>query len=309
MVLSSQFFRAHFVISVSLLLWISITHGTDSDIFCLRSIKESLEDPFNYLKSSWNFNNQTEGFICHFTGVECWHDDENRVLNLKLSNMGLKGQFPRAIQNCSSLTGLDLSINQLSGTIPSDINKLLAFVVTLDLSSNDFSGNIPVGLANCSYLNVLKLDQNQLTGQIPPLLAQLDRIKTFTVTNNFLTGPVPSFASKAGITADSYSNNSGLCGVPLDPCQGKKVNTAVIAGAAIGGVIVAALALGFVAFFFVRRVSVKKEEDPEGNKWARSLKGTKAIKASYVNLLHILYMIAIGGNIQFSCCLHIYSRK
>ncbi|KAJ7961722.1 Receptor-like kinase [Quillaja saponaria] len=34
-------------------------------------------------------------------------------------------------------------------------------------------------------------------------------------------------------------------------------------------------------FFYLRRVSVrKKEEDPEGNKWARSLKGTKGIKVS-----------------------------
>ncbi|XP_028794856.1 probably inactive leucine-rich repeat receptor-like protein kinase At5g48380 [Neltuma alba] len=280
MVPSSRFFRAHFVISVLLLFGISITNGTDVDISCLKSIQNSLEDPNGYLKSSWNFNNKSEGYICHFTGVECWHDDENRVLNLKLSNMGLKGQFPRAIKNCSSLTGLDLSINDLSGTIPADIDKLLGFVVTLDLSSNDFSGAIPVSLSNCSYLNTLKLDQNQLTGQIPPKLAQLRRIKTFSVSNNLLTGPVPSFESKDSITADSYSNNSGLCGGPLGPCQGKKANTAVIAGAAVGGVTVAALALGIGAFFFVRRVSVKKEEDPEGNKWARSLKGTKGIKVS-----------------------------
>ncbi|KAK4268137.1 hypothetical protein QN277_024830 [Acacia crassicarpa] len=280
MVLRSRFFRAHFVISVLLLLVISITNGSDGDIFCLKSIQNSLEDPNNYLKSSWNFNNQTAGFICHFTGVQCWHDDENRVLNLKLSNMGLKGQFPRAIQNCSSLTALDLSINKLSGTIPADIDKLLGFVVTLDLSSNDFSGEIPGGLANCSYINSLKLDQNHLTGQIPPQLAQLNRIKTFTVTNNLLTGPVPSFGGKEGITADSYSNNSGLCGGPLGPCGATKVNTAVIAGAAVGGITLAVLVLAVVAFFFVRRVSVKKEEDPEGNKWARSLKGTKGIKVS-----------------------------
>lgn len=43
-------------------------------------------------------------------------------------------------------------------------------------------------------------------------------------------------------------------------------------------------ALGLIvgSLFYVRRVShKKKEEDPEGNKWARMLKGTKAIKASY----------------------------
>ncbi|QHO51828.1 probably inactive leucine-rich repeat receptor-like protein kinase At5g48380 isoform X1 [Arachis hypogaea] len=207
-------------------------YGTDTDIFCLKSIKGSLEDPYNYLQS-WTFNDKTEGFICKFIGVECWHPDENRVLNLNLSNMGLKGQFPRAIRNCSSLTGLDLSINKLSGTIPADISSLLTYVVTLDLSSNEFSGTIPKSLANCTYLNILKLDSNRLTGQIPGQFASLGRLKTFNVTNNLLSGRVPNF-NYTKVRA-SYGNNRGLCGGPnLRPCQAQpsKSNTAVIAGAA-----------------------------------------------------------------------------
>ncbi|KAK7382770.1 hypothetical protein VNO80_01830 [Phaseolus coccineus] len=268
------------VVSFLLLISCGMTYGTETDIFCLRSIKEALEDPNNYLKFSWDFNNRTDGFICKFIGVECWHPDENKVLNLRLSNMGLKGQFPRAIQNCSSLTGLDLSINKLSGTIPEDICSLVPFVTTLDLSSNEFSGAIPVNLSNCTFLNSLKLDQNRLIGQIPLQLGILPRIKTFSVSNNLLTGQVPSFAHSVSV---SYLNNPGLCGGNgLRPCQTKdsKSNMAVIAGAAAGGVTLAALGLAVGMFFFVRRVSFKKEEDPEGNKWARSLKGTKQIKVS-----------------------------
>nr|WIL59926.1 nodulation protein [Melilotus officinalis] len=221
--------------------------------------------------------------MCRFNGVECWHPDENKVLNLKLSNMGLKGQFPRDIINCSSMTGLDLSINDLSGTIPEDISKLLQFVTSLDLSSNQFSGEIPVSLANCTYLNILKLDQNRLTGQIPPLFGTLERIKTFDVSNNLLTWPVPNFTvAKVDV---NYANNQGLCGPNLGTCKilnSSKSNTAVIAGAAVGAVTLAVIGLGVFMFFFVRRGSYrrKKEEDPEGNKWARSLKGTKAIKVS-----------------------------
>ncbi|KAK7295232.1 hypothetical protein RJT34_18137 [Clitoria ternatea] len=282
MVLRGQIFSACVIVGFFLLISFGLTYGTGSDIFCLKSLKNSLQDPNNNLQS-WNFNNNTEGYICRFTGVECWHPDENRVLNLKLSNMGLKGQFPHGIQNCSSLTGLDFSLNRLSQNIPEDISTLLKFVVTLDLSSNDFTGDIPVSLANCTYLNTLKLDQNQLTGQIPPQLTQLGRLKSFSVSNNLLVGPVPTFA-KGVINSESFANNSGLCGGEFfDPCQSKssKTNTAVIAGAAIGGVTLAALGLGILMFFYVRRVSYKKkEEDPEGNKWARSLKGTKAIKVS-----------------------------
>ncbi|XP_027337686.1 inactive LRR receptor-like serine/threonine-protein kinase BIR2 [Abrus precatorius] len=212
MVKSSQIFTSLIVVNFLLVT----SYGTDTDIFCLKSIKDSLEDPYNILKS-WNFNNKTEGFICRFIGVECWNQIENRVLILKLSNMGLKGQFPRGIGNCSSLNGLDLSMNNLSGAIPSDIATLLPFVVFLDLSSNKFSGVIPSSLANCSYMNALKLDQNQLSGQIPQQLGLLQRLKTFTVSNNLLTGPVPSFTN--GHVMVNYSNNKGLCGGPsLRPC-------------------------------------------------------------------------------------------
>ncbi|KAI4356264.1 hypothetical protein L6164_000297 [Bauhinia variegata] len=282
MVMGNQILSAHIVMVVWLLLSCSITYGSENDISCLKSIKASLQDPNKYLQSSWDFNNNTEGFICRFTGVECWHPDENRVLNLKLSNMGLKGQFPRGIKNCTSITGLDLSMNKLSGTIPEDISKVVEYVTSLDLSSNDFSGEIPENLSNCTYLNSIKLDQNRLSGTIPAQLATLGRLKTFSVSNNQLTGPVPSFPSSVDIS-DSYANNPGLCGGPLKACQGKssKSNTAVIAAAAVGGVTFAALCLGVGMFFYVRRVAVrKKEEDPEENKWARILKGTKKIKVS-----------------------------
>ncbi|KAK7363009.1 hypothetical protein VNO77_05137 [Canavalia gladiata] len=199
-----------------LLSVVMIGDGLDTDILCLKSIKDSLGDPFHYLSSSWNFDNQTEGFICRFNGVECWHPDENRVLNLKLSNMGLKGEFPRGIRNCSSLTGLDLSINGFTGLIPSDISELLPYATSIDLSSNKFNGEIPPSLANCSFLSILKLDNNILSGQIPQEFANLNRIKIITFTNNHLAGPVPEFTHRVSV---DYANNSDLCGGPLSTCS------------------------------------------------------------------------------------------
>jgi len=40
----------------------------------------------------------------------------------------------------------------------------------------------------------------------------------------------------------------------------------------------------------------KMEEDPEGNKWARSLKGTKTIKVSYIDAWLITLL---GADIHF----------
>ncbi|XVF81333.1 hypothetical protein PTKIN_Ptkin15bG0147500 [Pterospermum kingtungense] len=282
MVLHTRVVAVLVSVSLWLLLGCSLSYATQDDINCLKSIKDSLEDPFGYLNSSWNFNNNTEGFICRFTGVDCWHPDENKVLNIRLSDMGLKGVFPQGIRSCKSMTGLDLSSNKLYGNIPSNISEIIPYVTSLDLSSNNFSGGIPKGLSNCSFLNILKLDNNRLSGQIPAEFGYLNRMKTFSVANNLLIGPLPKFQNS--LSADSFANNPGLCGKPLDPCQAttKGANTGVIAGAAVAGVTAAAIAVGIGLFFYFRKVSAmrKKDDDPEGNKWAKSLKGAKGIKVS-----------------------------
>ncbi|KAK8517903.1 hypothetical protein V6N12_016739 [Hibiscus sabdariffa] len=267
-----------------LLLGCSLSSATEDDINCLKSIKASLKDTLGYLNSSWNFNNNTEGYICRFTGIDCWHPDENRILNIRLSDMGLEGEFPHGIVKCKSMTGLDLSSNMLYGSIPPNISMLIPYVTSLDLSSNNFSGVIPINLSNCSFINILNLDRNNLTGLIPPELTLLGRMKTFSVANNRLTGPIPVF--NFSLSAESVANNFGLCGKPLDPCREtmKGTKTGVIAGAAIGGVTVAAIGVVIGLFFYQRRLSSamrKKDDDPDGNKWTKSLKGVKGIQASY----------------------------
>jgi len=299
--LISRVFKVVVVSCLWLLLSCSLSYGTDTDIACLKSIKDSLIDTRNYLNSSWNFENATEGFICTFLGVECWHPNENRVLNIRLPDMGLKGRFPLGLTNCTSMTGIDLSSNELFGSIPQNISKIVGYATSLDLSSNNFSGEIPSGLANCSFLNILKLDHNKLTGQIPGQIGFLDRLKTFSVANNLLSGPIPSFFSSDILTEENFANNPGLCGKPLSPCPSisKKTNTGIIAGAAVGGVTIAAIGVAIGMFFYYRRMSMmrklKKDDDPEGNKWAKGLKGVKGIKASCSNTLffHSFYFYFI----------------
>uniref|UniRef100_A0A0E0HEG9 Protein kinase domain-containing protein n=1 Tax=Oryza nivara TaxID=4536 RepID=A0A0E0HEG9_ORYNI len=109
-----------------LLLILSATcFGSELDVQCLKTIFQSVTDPNGILKSSWSFvNNGTPGYICKFTGVECWHPDENRVLSLRLGNLGLQGPFPAGLQNCTK--------NRLSGPIPNNLNKF---------PSSNFAGN------------------------------------------------------------------------------------------------------------------------------------------------------------------------
>ena len=193
----------------------SLGSGTLSDISCLKSITDSLEDPLNNIKSSWTFNKK--GSFCGYVGVTCWNSF--RVRGLDLANKGLKGEFPRDLVNCSELLMLELSGNVISGSIPQDIDQILPSIKMLNLSNNHLSGEIPLSFANCSSLEFLKLDNNRLKGRIPKQLGQLSLLSIFNVTNNLLSGPVPDFVSRDTITSESYVNNSGLCGGPLDCCK------------------------------------------------------------------------------------------
>ena len=101
MTLNARVFTAIFHIFACLFLDIlEISNGVESDIYCLKSIKDSLEDPRGILNASWDFSYS----VCKF----------GRVENINLSDMGLRGQFPLGIENCTSLTGIDLSNNELS---------------------------------------------------------------------------------------------------------------------------------------------------------------------------------------------------
>ncbi|KAH6786244.1 hypothetical protein C2S52_005796 [Perilla frutescens var. hirtella] len=188
----------------------SRSSSSSSDIECLRSIKQSVRDPRRSF-STWEFNNS----ICSFNGVHC---SEGKLRRLNLNSMGLVGEFPRGIAHCTGLTDLVLSNNNLSGSIPPNISRLITLVNVLDLSHCKFSGEIPVDISNCKYLTVLKLNNNLLTGRIPASLASLRRLKSFTVVNNLLEGPVPRFSS-AYFPRESYAHNAGLCGDPLKACD------------------------------------------------------------------------------------------
>nr|AGI92781.1 RLP1.804.4 [Triticum aestivum] len=232
----------------------SLCFGSESDILCLRSLQQSVIDPNSVLKSSWIFEYPREGYICRFTGVECWHPDENKILSLRLGNLGLQGQFPVALQYCSSLTGLDLSNNNFSGPIPQDISRRMPYLTSLDLSYNSFSGLIPQNISNMTYLNVLILQHNQLSGQIPPQFDLLTRLSTFNVVDNLLSGSIPP--SLLRFPAWSFDGNQGLCGAPSDDCPRSRrrwrpvriklhrLNDESSIGAAVGFVV------GFVVAFY-----------------------------------------------------------
>ena len=120
-----------------------------------------------------------------------------------------------------SVWKLDLSSNNLTGSIPEDIEDLHV-LNTLDLSDNGLTGSIPEDLEHVHDLYVLNLSENSLTGSIPEDVGHLHQLRTLDLSHNSLTGSIPEdFDSSAGFTHPGhlekiYLNHNKLTGsIPM----------------------------------------------------------------------------------------------
>ena len=118
-------------------------------------------------------------------------DINGRVIFLNLSANQLSGSIPPELGNLSNLTFLDLYENQLSGAIPSELGNL-SNLTFLNLGANQLSGAIPSELGNLSKLESLSLHANQVSGTIPAELGDLSNLKWLDLSQNQLSGTIPS---------------------------------------------------------------------------------------------------------------------
>ncbi|KAL8269045.1 hypothetical protein R6Q59_002843 [Mikania micrantha] len=260
----------------------------EDDMRCLQGLKTSLTDTQGKL-TSWSFTNNSVASLCKLVGVSCWNEKENRLISIQLPEFSLSGTLPDSLQYCRSLQSLDLSKNSISGSIPPEICTWLPYLVTLDLSGNSMSGDIPPEIQNCKFLNNLILSDNSFSGTIPYQIGQLERLKKLELSNNELTGSIPDDLSR--FESDSFVENDGLCGAPLNTKCGRlnNKNLAIIIAAGVLGA-AASLFLGFaIWWWFFIRVDRKKSKgyagDGEGggedrSNWIDRLKAYRLVQVS-----------------------------
>ncbi|KAF8413162.1 hypothetical protein HHK36_001137 [Tetracentron sinense] len=166
------------------------------DNFSLMATTQTLYDQFHFVQRS-NFTSYEESFLLVTKGRESVYKNILRfVRSIDLSSNNLSGVIPSELSHLSALEFLNLSRNHLEGKIPKKIGDM-TLLESLDLSGNHLSGEIPQSMSNLSFLAHLDLSYNSLSGAIP------------------LSTQLQSFG------ALSYIGNGELCGAPLrNNCTG-----------------------------------------------------------------------------------------
>jgi Leucine rich repeat N-terminal domain len=144
-------------------------------------------------KSGWSAATDPE---CTWFGVVCNAGNAN-VTRINLSGNNLVGTLPSTLNNLTQLEVFSASNNSLSGPIPSLAG--LSNLQTLSLSTNALSGSIP-SFAGLTALRDVGLHNNQLTGPLPALSGST-QLNFVTAYNNGLSGTIPSLS---GLTNLQY---------------------------------------------------------------------------------------------------------
>ncbi|XP_065622560.1 receptor-like protein 46 [Quercus suber] len=105
------------------------------------------------------------------------------LMHLDFSNNSIEGELPRdGFGNLTKLVHLDLGLNDFNGSIPSQL-----FHLSLVLSINKLTGRIPSSILKLTKLETLQLDDNMLVGEIPSGLSNIKCLKILVLGGNHLT--------------------------------------------------------------------------------------------------------------------------
>ncbi|CAL9005583.1 unnamed protein product [Prunus brigantina] len=117
----------------------------------------------------------------------------SQVYLLDLSNNNISGSlsFLCAIADMS-LAYLDLSSNSFAGELP-DCWSHFENLVMLDLSNNAFSGKIPMTIGSLFQMQTLKLRTNRFVGELPSSLKNCASLEVIDLGDNKLSGPIPTW--------------------------------------------------------------------------------------------------------------------
>ncbi|XP_057477613.1 receptor-like kinase TMK4 [Actinidia eriantha] len=169
------------------------------------AVMSNLADSLSPTPSGW-----TGSDYCSWTGVNC--DASKRVTDISLASKSLSGSLPSDLNRLSSLKSLSLQGNSLFGSLPSLSN--LTSLQNIYLDRNNFTSIQSGFFSGLTNLQILSLSDNPSLAPwtFPTELIQSNSLTTFSASNSSLVGSIPdifnSFPNLQNLRL-SYNNLTG----------------------------------------------------------------------------------------------------
>ncbi|MFQ6641984.1 hypothetical protein Gotur_016039, partial [Gossypium turneri] len=143
--------------------------------------------------------------VSHNSLTEVEHFPWKNIAVLDLSSNLIRGNLPIP---ASTINVFLISNNSFNGEVSSLICNV-AFLQILDLSHNNLSGTIPQCFGNLSNsLQFLNLKKNKFYGTIPPTFTMGCQLSNFNLNGNLIEGPLtPSILNCNGLEVLDLGNN------------------------------------------------------------------------------------------------------
>ncbi|KAJ1263719.1 hypothetical protein BS78_09G207700 [Paspalum vaginatum] len=163
---------------------------------------------------------------------------------LDLSSNGFTGSIPPGIWKLQKLENLFLYDNNLSGDLGINGTIGAAGLVKVDLSMNQLTGTIPESFGTLTNLSFLNLFQNRLTGEVPGSIASLPSLAFLHLWNNSLRGELPAeLGKRTPLLRDIQIDDNNFSGpIPEGICDNKQLLVLTASGNRLTGPIPASLA-------------------------------------------------------------------
>ncbi|KAB2055440.1 hypothetical protein ES319_A11G038100v1 [Gossypium barbadense] len=125
---------------------------------------------------------------------------------LQLSGNQFSGSIPSDIGTMQNFSMLHLGFNDFSGELPAQISQLP--LVVLNITRNQFLGQIPAEIGNIKCLQNLDLSYNNFSGIFPTSFSNLTDLTKFNISyNRYISGVVPTIRQFGTFEKDSYLGN------------------------------------------------------------------------------------------------------